>query len=357
MSTEAICTAENAEVAPDAVRLGWAREVLRHEAASLVELSVRLGDSFTTAVRCLEHCAGSVLVTGIGKAGWIGQKVSATLASTGTRSHFLHPAEAMHGDLGRIAAGDVVLALSNSGETEEIVRLLPSFRKLRIQLVAITSRASSTLGRAAAVTVELGSLAEACPLGLAPSTSTTAMLALGDALALVLCRARDFRREDFNRFHPGGALGRRTGAVDEHMRPLAECRVASEEQTVRQVYVALGRPGRRSGAIMIVGPDGRLNGIFTDSDLARLFEGRRDESLDRPIGEVMTRRPRATERGTSIGEALELLSRHKISELPVVEGDGRPAGLIDITDLVAPEDESQPASVVPPPKLLRLRRE
>lgn len=354
MSTDAMVATDDAT---DAERLIWGREVLRREAASLVELSGRLGDSFAAAVRCLERCAGSVLVTGMGKAGWIGQKISATLASTGTRSHFLHPAEAMHGDLGRIAPGDVVLALSNSGETEEIVRLLPSFRKLQVQLVAITSRSSSTLGRAAAVTIELGALAEACPLGLAPSTSTTAMLALGDALALVLSRARDFRREDFNRFHPGGALGRRTGAVDDHMRPLLECRVASEEQTVRQVYVALGRPGRRSGAIMIVGADGRLSGIFTDSDLARLFERRRDESLDRPIGEVMTRRPRATVRGTSMGEALELLSRYKISELPVVEDDGRPAGLIDITDLVAPDEESEPAGVVPRPKLLKLRRE
>lgn len=354
MSTDAMVATEGP---PDAERLRWAREVLRHEAASLVELSGRLDDSFVAAVCCLERCAGSVLVTGMGKAGWIGQKVSATLASTGTRSHFLHPAEAMHGDLGRIGPGDVVLALSNSGETEELVRLLPSFRKLQVPLIAITARANSTLGRAAAATIELGPLAEACPLGLAPSTSTTAMLALGDALALVLCRAKDFRREDFHRFHPGGVLGRRTGNVDDHMRPLMECRVASEEHSVRQVYVGLGRPGRRSGAIMIVAADGRLSGIFTDSDLARLFERRRDESLDRPIGEVMTRRPRATVRGTAIGEALELLSRHKISELPVVEDDGRPAGLIDITDLVAPDDESEASGVVPPPKLLKLRRE
>lgn len=361
MSTDAVYVVDNP---PEGERLRRARQIVRHEAAALAELATRLDASFSAAITCLQRCAGSVIVTGMGKAGWIGQKISATLASTGTRSHFLHPAEAIHGDLGRVHLDDAVLALSNSGETEEIVRLLPSFRKLGMDLVAITASRASSLGRAATVTLELGALEEACPLRLAPSTSTTAMLALGDALALVLSGERDFRREDFNRNHPGGALGRQTGPVDEHMRPLAECRVAAEGQSVREVYVALGRPGRRSGAIAIVDAAGRLSGIFTDSDLARLFERRRDESLDRPIGEVMTRRPRAVVLGTSIGEAVEILSRHKISELPVVDDQGRPAGLIDITDLVGivgnePADGALDACTgaarIPPPKLLKLR--
>jgi arabinose-5-phosphate isomerase len=274
------------------------------------------------------------MVTGMGKAGLIGQKIMATLASTGTPSHCLHPAEAVHGDLGRVQRDDLVLALSQSGETEEVVRLLPSLSALGVPIIAVTGWANSTLGRAATVTIELGPLAEAGTLGLAPSTSTTAMLALGDALALVTSRMRNFDREDFARFHPAGSLGRKLSKVDHHLRALAQCRVASEEKTVRQIFVDLSVPGRRSGAIMLVDGEGKLSGIFTDSDLARLFEHRREHALDRPIREVMTARPVTVRMGTKMIDAVAAMAQRKISELPVVDAEGRPVGLIDVTDVV-----------------------
>jgi len=198
----------------------------------------------------------------------------------------------------------------------------------------MTSRADSRLGRAATVVLELGSLDEACPLGLAPTTSTTAMLALGDALALVTSRMRNFAREDFARSHPAGSLGRKLSKVDHHLRALARCRVASEEKTVRQVFVDLRVPGRRTGAIMLVDGAGRLSGIFTDSDLARLFEHRREHALDRPIREVMTNHPVTVRMGTKMIDAVAAMAQRKISELPVVDAEGRPVGLIDVTDVV-----------------------
>lgn len=315
-------------------QLRYAREIIQIEGESLCRLAGRLGAEFCAAVAAVDRCAGTVVVTGMGKAGLIGQKISATLASTGTRSIFLHPAEAVHGDLGRVHADDVVLALSQSGETEEVVRILPSLAALGVPIVAVTAKGGSTLGRAAAVTLELGPLREACPLGLAPSTSTTAMLALGDALALVASRLKCFGRRDFARLHPGGSLGRRLAKVEDRMRPIDQCRVAGSTQTVRQVFVALERPGRRSGAIMLVDAAGRLAGIFTDSDLARLFEARRDEALDRPIGEVMTSRPTTVPLGAMLIDAVGVMAERKFSELPVVDAAGRPVGLLDITDLM-----------------------
>ncbi|MCU0872211.1 MAG: KpsF/GutQ family sugar-phosphate isomerase [Pirellulaceae bacterium] len=317
-----------------------AREILRTEGQALLSLSERLGDDFCRAVDVLFHCHGSVIVSGMGKAGLVGQKIAATLASTGTRSHFLHPGEAIHGDLGRVHHDDAVLMLSFSGETDEVTRLLPSLRA--IPLVAITGKPHSTLGRQAAVTLDLGPIREACTLGLAPSTSTTAMLALGDALALVLSRMRSFGALDFVRFHPGGSLGRKLSKVDDLMRPLEECRVAREDKTVRDVFVDVSRPGRRTGAIMLTDEHGLLTGIFTDSDLARLLETRRDRYIDGPVRDVMTHRPRTVRSGSAMGDALEVLAERKISELPVIDADGRPRGLLDITDVVGllPRDVS-----------------
>jgi arabinose-5-phosphate isomerase len=315
-------------------QLRVAREILLQESRSLAEIAKRLDSSFCRAVECLFACQGSVIVSGIGKAGLIGQKIMATLASTGTRSHFLHPAEAVHGDLGRVHPQDVVLMLSQSGETEEIVRLLPSLAEIGVPVLAITASARSTLGRAATAVVELGELEEACRLGLAPSTSTTAMLAIGDALALVVSQMRDFRREDFARFHPAGSLGRKLSKVEHYLRPLEQCRVASDNKTVREVLVGVSMPGRRTGAIMLVGETGLLTGLFTDSDLARLFERRRDEALDRPIREVMTANPMTVSLGSRMLDAVGLLVQRKISELPVVDAEGKPAGLIDVTDVV-----------------------
>jgi arabinose-5-phosphate isomerase len=340
-------------------QLRYAKQIIAMEAQALEGLSGRLDTDFCRAVEELYHCPGSVIVTGIGKAGLIGQKIAATLASTGTRSHFLHAGEAVHGDLGRIHRTDALLVLSQSGETQEVIRLLPAMKRLGIPLIAITANRASTLGRTADVTIELGSLKEACSLGLAPSTSTTAMLAMGDALALVTSRMRSFAREDFARFHPGGSLGRQLAKVEDCMRPLAECRVAVCTESVRQVFVARRSSGRRTGAIMIVDPHETLRGIFTDSDLARLFESRRDGALDGPIRDVMTRRPTTVPLGSMLTDAVEIMGERKISELPVVGAGGRPVGMIDITDVVAlfPEGNlalqaapSAKLSAIPPPK-------
>lgn len=324
-------------------QLRAAREILRLEAKAIWELSNRLDKSFCQAVKLLFHCEGSVIVTGMGKAGIIGQKIASSLASLGTRAHYLHPAEAFHGDLGRIHATDVVLMLTQSGETGEVVQLLPSLKDFDVPLVAITASKASTVGRASSIVIELGQLEEACSLGLAPSTSTTAMLAIGDAIALVLSTMRNFRAEDFARFHPGGALGRKLSRVDDIMRPLDECRTARDGKTVRQVIVACTKPGRRTGAIMLTDSDGRLTGLFTDSDLARLFERRDETALDRPIAEVMVASPTTVPAGTRVGDAVVLLATRKFSELPVVDRNGRPVGLVDVTDVVGLKAEAEGA--------------
>ena len=315
----------------DVVFLG--REILRQERDALSTLVDLLDESFSLAVETLLHCSGNVIVTGMGKAGLVGRKISATLSSTGTRSFFLHPGEAAHGDLGMIGPDDLILVLSHSGETEEIIRLLPSIMESNCRLMAITGHAESTLGHAADLVLSLGSLIEADALHLAPSTSTTAMIALGDALALTVSQIRGFKDEDFARFHPGGSLGRQLSHVDDHMRDISECRVCSQDKTVREIFVETHVPGRRSGAILLVDQDGRLAGIFTDSDLAKLFEKRDNELLDAPIWCIMTKSPKFVLKGTRMTEAIAVMSSRKISELPVLDEKCIPVGLLDITDL------------------------
>jgi arabinose-5-phosphate isomerase len=329
-------------------QLRAAREIVRLEAVAIWKLSDRLGTSFGDAVRMIYKCRGSALVSGMGKAGLIGQKIAATLASTGTRAHFIHPAEAIHGDLGRIHAEDVIILLTQSGETPEVTQLLPSLNDFGVELIAITSSRESTVCRAADVVIELGELEEACSLGLAPSTSTTAMLAVGDALALVLSKMHNFQAEDFARFHPGGSLGRKLSRVDDIMRPLDECRCAADSQSVREVIVACTKPGRRTGAIMLTDAEGRLTGLFTDSDLARLFERRSESALDRPIREVMVAKPTTVRTGLRVGDAVALLAERKFSELPVVDAGGRPIGMIDVTDVIGLKTET-PTTALPIP--------
>ncbi|MBI3864886.1 MAG: KpsF/GutQ family sugar-phosphate isomerase [Planctomycetia bacterium] len=316
-------------------QLREAGEIIRQEAQALLEVSRSLDGAFSTAVGQIVDCAGAVVVTGMGKAGLIGRKIVATLQSTGTRSMFLHPAEAVHGDLGCLRTGDVVLALSNSGETEELCRLLPIIRRFGIALIAVTARESSTLAAAADVVIRLGQLAEAGQFGLAPTTSTTAMLALGDALALVASRARGFTRTEFATFHPAGMLGRQLQAVGDVMRQGEQLRIACETATIREAFVGRTQPGRRTGAVMLVDAEGRLSGLYTDSDLVRLLETRRESHLDRPISEVMTLAPKCIAATAPLAEAVALLSQHRISELPVIDGLHRPVGLIDITDVIA----------------------
>jgi arabinose-5-phosphate isomerase len=348
-------------------QLRQGREIVRAEGQTLLALADQLTTDFTRAVDLLFGCRGSVIVSGMGKAGLVGQKLVATFSSLGTRSHFLHPGEAMHGDLGRVHRDDVVLMLSYSGETEEVVRLLPALKEFGAAIIAVTGQPHSRLGRSAAVTLDLGPIREACPLGLAPTASTTAMLALGDALALVTSRLREFSAEDFARFHPGGSLGRKLAKVDDIMRPLAECRLASAQQSLRSTLVQQSRPGRRSGAIMIVDAAGKLAGIFTDSDLARLLENNRDYAIDWPLSDIMTRLPQTALRGSLLSEACETLTQRKISELPVVDEVGMPVGMIDITDVVGiageEADHSPPLTgqallkLVAPPNVVRSLRE
>jgi arabinose-5-phosphate isomerase len=314
--------------------LEYARQVLRTEAAALELAAQRLGPSFLKAVDLIFGCSGRVVVTGTGKSADVGRKIAGTLSSTGTRSYVLDPTRALHGDLGMVHPDDVALVLSHSGQSEEIVRLLPSLRDLGPALIALTGNAQSTLARQANVAIVYGPLEEACPHGLAPSASTTVMLGIGDALAFVLSQLRQFTREDFARFHPSGNLGRQFLKVEAVMREGTDLRLAPCDATVRQVFAQVRRRGRRTGAVMLTEADGRLGGLFTDSDLARLFEQRRDDAFDCPVREVMTANPLRVSLGTRVLEAVKLLAQRKISELPVVDALGRPVGLLDITDLI-----------------------
>ena len=315
-------------------QLREAREIIRREAAALTEMSTKLDTRFCDAVDLLFNCAGRVVVTGMGKAGLIGQKITATLSSTGTPAQFLHPAEAVHGDLGGVTANDVVLAFSNSGETEEISRLVPLFQKIGSPVIAITRNAENTLARGSSTVLEIGRLPEADSLGLAPSTTTTAMLAMGDALALVASRRKGFTADQFGFFHPGGSLGRRLTAVHEIMRQADELRIARDDETIRHTLQRQRSSGRRTGAVLVTDDEGHLVGLFTDSDLTRLLEQHRDEQLDRPLSEVMTHQPTTITSDTRLEDAVLLLTEKKISELPVIGEDGQPVGLIDITDVI-----------------------
>jgi arabinose-5-phosphate isomerase len=300
------------------------------------------------AIDLLYGCRGRVGITGTGKSADVGQKIGGTFNSTGTRAYVLDSTRALHGDLGMVHPDDVMMVLSYSGESEEIVRLLPSLRQLARAIVALTGNGRSSLARQADVAVVFGPLEEVCPLGLAPSTSTTAMIAIGDALSFVLSRKRDFGHEDFARFHPAGHLGRKLLKVEALMRKGSELRLASCDATVREVFARARQLSRRTGAVMLTDAQGRLCGLFTDSDLARLIEQRRDAALDRPIHEVMTNSPITIGPGARIMEAVEILRQYKISELPVVDGSGRPLGLLDITDVIAlmPAEEAEPAARV-----------
>ena len=319
--------------------LEYGREVIRAEAETLLGLADRLGPAFAQAVEMVLECRGRVVTTGMGKAGIVGEKVSATLASTGTPSLPLHPAEAFHGDLGRIVEDDVVLAISNSGETEEIVRLVPEVKKIGARIIAVTANRDSPLARYADVVLELGRIDEACPLGLAPSCSTTAMLALGDALALAVLKRRNFSKEDFARYHPAGDLGRQLLTVEEVMRTGERFPVVREGTTVGEALRAIARSTERSGSVAgsvaVVDGEGRLVGIFTDGDLRRHLQGQGPGLLKRPIEEVMTPGPRLFIRGGRLAaEALRIMAEHQIDDLPVVDEDFHPLGNIDIQDLL-----------------------
>lgn len=333
-------------------RLAYARRVLRAEAASLDVVAGRLDDGFTAVADALFRCRGRVAVVGVGKSADVGQKAVGTFNSTGTRAYALDATRAVHGDLGSVHPDDVALLLSHSGESEELLRLVGPLRKLAGSLLAITSSPDSPLARAADAAITYGPVKEACPLALAPSTSTTVMLALGDALAFTLLEQRQFTVEEFAKFHPAGSLGRKLALVADWMRTGDELRVAPETATVREVFARVRHGGRRSGATMLVDAAGRLAGLFTDSDLARLFENRQEGLLDSPISAVMTRTPAVTSPETRVTVALDVMKARKFSELPVVDAEGCPVGMLDITDLIGLDPAAGVADSRPPLRLL-----
>src|SRR5262245_2872236 len=316
----------------DALSVG--RRVLRAEAEALEKVADRLDRGFERVVEALANCNGSVVVSGVGKSADVGRKIVSTFNSTGTRAMFLDATAALHGDLGAVHLDDVALLLSHSGESEEILRLIAPLQGMAAGLVALTGNNCGKLARSADAAVVYGALDEADPLGLAPSTSTTVMLALGDAIAFALVELRGFTTEEFARFHPAGNLGRKLAAVDSVMRKGSALRLANVEETVRGVFAHSSRRGRRTGAVMLLDAWGRLAGLFTDSDLARLIERRSESQLDQPIHEFMSRDPFWVRAGSRLADALEIMRQHRISELPVIGGDGRPVGLLDITDLL-----------------------
>ena len=310
-----------------------AQEVLRIEAAAILRLIPKIGRSFERAVEVVAGCKGRVVVTGMGKAGIIGQKLSATLSSTGTPSHWVHPAEAIHGDLGRVTRQDVVIALSNSGETEELTRLLPVIKRLGSGLIALTGNPRSSLAKHADVVLDVSVKKEACTLNLAPTSSTTAMLAMSDALAVVVAERKKFREEDFALRHPGGALGRRLLLkVRDLMRTRGAHPVVRDSARVRDAVLAITRA--RAGSATVVDARGRLVGIFTDGDLRRHLDSDTAPLIQRRVGDVMTRRPKTIGPDRLAAEALRVLQDYRIDELVVVDPRNRPVGLLDVQDLL-----------------------
>jgi arabinose-5-phosphate isomerase len=308
-----------------------ARDVLNTEAAGLLSLAASLGERFGQAIDCLASASGRLVVSGMGKSGHIGRKIAATLASTGTPALFVHPAEASHGDLGMIVAGDAVLALSNSGETAELADLVGHTRRFALPLVAITARPDSALAQAADVALILPKAAEACPMGLAPTTSTTMQLALGDAIAVALLTRRGFTAADFRQIHPGGKLGARLRRVREVMHAGDAMPLAPPDMPMDIALVRMTE--KRFGCLGIISSDGVLSGIVTDGDLRRAMG---PDLLLRPAGEIMTASPRTIGPESLAVEALHLMNAHErpVTILFVVDAAGRPLGILHVHDLL-----------------------
>jgi arabinose-5-phosphate isomerase len=312
--------------------LELARTTLDIEARALVALKARQGDGFVAAVAAMLACAGRVVVMGMGKSGHVGRKVAATLASTGTPSFFVHPGEASHGDLGMVTTGDVVLAISNSGESEEIAAILPAIKRLGVTLVGMTGRSDSSLARHADVVLSSAVDQEACPMNLAPTASTTAQMALGDALAVALLDARGFREADFARSHPGGSLGRKLLMhVGDLMRTGDAVPRVREDALMDEMLHEMTRKGL--GFTAVVGSDGVVAGIFTDGDLRRLIETGADLRAMR-AREVMHAGPKTVRADALAVEAAELMERHRVTGLLVVDEASRLAGAINSNDLM-----------------------
>ncbi|MFH1798525.1 MAG: KpsF/GutQ family sugar-phosphate isomerase [Candidatus Omnitrophota bacterium] len=309
-----------------------AKKVLINESKAIAKLVEKLDVQFERVVDLLAKNKGRVIITGMGKPGFIAQKVSATMSSTGTPSLYLHPAEALHGDLGRVTKDDVIIAFSNSGETEEIIRLIPIIKKIGVKLIAVTGKKKSTLAANSDFVIDSSVDSEACPMGLAPTTSTTAMLALGDALAIALLERKNFQPKDFALFHPGGALGKRLLLkVQDIMRIKLNTPIVKENTRIKDVLLIITK--MRAGSASVVDSKGVLTGIFTDGDLRRHFEKGRD-LLSCKVGDVMTKAPVTITQDRLAAEAFEILRAKKIDEIPVVDKKGHPIGILDVQDIL-----------------------
>jgi arabinose-5-phosphate isomerase len=313
-----------------ATGLDLARKVLRTEAAAILSLVDRIDGEFERAVQLLFDCKGRVIVTGMGKSGVICRKIAATLSSTGTSAWFLHPAEAIHGDLGAIRDDDVVLALSHSGETEEIIRLLEAIRRIGARLIALTGNRGSTLARAADVSLDCSIAGEACPMNLVPTASTTAALAMGDALAMTLCVRKGFKEEQFASLHPGGKLGRRLMRVENVMHAGESAPTVRPSSRMPDVFHEMS--SKRLGMTCVVDGENRLLGIITDGDLRRAMS-RSPNVLGMTADDVMTRRPITIRRDLLAVEALKIMETHKITSVVVVNEDEGLEGVVQIHDL------------------------
>ncbi len=310
-----------------------AKKVLKIEARTIENLIPAIGRNFEKAVEMVASCKGRVVVMGMGKSGLIGKKIAATLASTGTPAFFLHPAEGILGDVGMMTEGDLVLALSHSGETAEIEKLLPLIKKMNLKLIAITGRAESKLAKKSDLVIKVKVAEEACPYNLVPTASTTAMLAMGDALAISLLKRKKFKKEDFARLHPGGILGKRLLLkVEDIMRKGKDNPVINQRKTVREALLVMTKT--RLGATSVVDGSGRLVGFFTDGDLRRRLQ--KDEKiLDKKIHAIMTRNPKTITRERLAIEAAKMMRDKKFDNMPVVDGKGYPVGIVDERDLLS----------------------
>jgi len=317
--------------------IDFAAGVLRAEAEAVQRVADQLGSDFDKAVAALAKCSGNVIVSGMGKSGIIARKISATLASTGTPSHDLHPAEAMHGDLGRIRTGDIVILLSYSGATDDVLALAALIRQDSVPSIAICNRPDTHLARLCDMTLCVGDVTEACPHNLAPTASTTAMLALGDALALSVSRARKFSADDFRKRHPGGLLGRQMMNVTDVLRFRAgdNLPLIKASCSVGQMLDQLDAYQRPPGATLIVDDQtGQLAGIVTDADLRRRYRDSAD-LLSRSVATIMTRNPKHLLDTARVRDAVQLVRELRVDEIPIVDADARPVGLLDVQDLIA----------------------
>ena len=309
-------------------------QVLKLEAEAIRTLQGRIDSSFEAAVEAILACTGRIVVSGMGKAGLIGQKISATLASTGTPSLSLHPAEALHGDLGRVRTEDLVLLLSKSGTTREVVAMVAALKPIGATTLAICESADSALGQSCDLVLAMGPLSEACPLGLAPTVTTTAMLALGDALAMAVLEGRDFTREEFASFHPAGSLGRSLMRIGDIMRKGKQIPLITIGAQMREAISVMTETPGRPGAAIVVNPDGGLAGIFTDGDLRRLA-GTDALPLGEPVDAHMVCDPRFVREDQLVGDALHLIKDSHLDQLPVLACDSKlVVGLVDVQDLL-----------------------